>query len=70
MNQQEVAPHEAAARAAFDRGALSEWDRAAERGRAMAAEVMRTDPKQRKLVESVYGLKYCKNRYPEAYAKQ
>lgn len=67
MNQQDVAPHENAARSFRDRNSLGEWDQAAERGRLMAQEVMKVDPEQRKLVESVYGITYCRNRYPEAY---
>ena len=63
-------PHEAAARAARDKGQFSGWDQAAERGRAMAADMVRTNPEQRRLVESVYGKDYCRNRYPEAYRNE
>ncbi|MGH7182584.1 MAG: hypothetical protein ACREJN_11480 [Nitrospiraceae bacterium] len=68
--------HEDAAREFHDHERLTQWDllseydRAAERGRRMAAEIIKVDPERRKLVESVYGVPYCKNRYPEAYCKE
>ena len=40
---------------------------AAERGRLLAAQAMANNPEQRKTVEAVYGVDYCKRRYPEAY---
>lgn len=69
MNQAELAPHEEAAREARDLGVTDEWSKAAERGRRLAAENIRVNPAQRKLVEEVYGVAYCHNRYPEAYQK-
>ncbi|MGH7184484.1 MAG: hypothetical protein ACREJN_21270 [Nitrospiraceae bacterium] len=75
-SQEELQPHEDAARAFQDRSKLSGWDqmseydKAAERGRQLAAEMVRTNPEQRKLVESVYGVPYCRNRWPEAYQRQ
>ena len=40
---------------------------AAERGRLLAAQAIANNPEQRKTVEAVYGVDYCKRRYPEAY---
>ena len=40
---------------------------AAERGRLLAAQAMANNPEQKKTVEAVYGVDYCKRRYPEAY---
>ena len=40
---------------------------AAERGRLLAAQAMANNPEQKKTVEAVYGVEYCKRRYPEAY---
>lgn len=74
--QSDLVHHEDAARQFRDHDQLTQWDllsdfdRAAERGRRMAAEIIRVDPERRRLVESVYGVPYCKNRYPEAYTKQ
>jgi hypothetical protein len=70
MNQQDLQPHENAARLFQDRGLLTGWDEAAERGRRMAEENLRVNPEQRKLVESVYGIEYCRNRYPKAYHRR
>lgn len=69
MDQSDLTPHENAARLFTDHNQLTGYDLAAERGRRIAAEKLRTDPEQRKLVESVYGKQYCHNRYPEAYQK-
>lgn len=46
-----------------------EFNRAAERGRLMAAQVMANDPVQRMIVEEQFGIEYCKQRYPEAYSE-
>lgn len=46
----------------------AEYNRAAERGRQMAVQAMILNPEQRELVEKTYGIKYCRNRYPEVYA--
>lgn len=67
MDQIDIAPHEDAARRFKDLGQLSEWDKAAERGRKMAEAHLKVDPAQRKMVESIYGIAYCRQRYPEAY---
>ena len=40
---------------------------AAERGRLLAAQAIANNPEQRKTVEAVYGVDYCKRRYPEVY---
>ncbi len=40
---------------------------AKERGRLLAARALAGNPEQRKRVEDVYGVDYCKRRYPEAY---
>ena len=40
---------------------------AAERGRLLAAQAMVNNPEQKKTVEAVYGVDYCKRRYPEVY---
>lgn len=68
--QLQLEPHVAAARAAHDHNRFSQWDEAAERGRRMAAAMIAENPEQRKLVESVYGKAYCRNRYPEAYRNE
>lgn len=70
MDQQDIGPHESAARAFKDLEILDQWSKAAERGRKMAAEMVRTNPAQRKLVEEVYGIEYCRNRWPEAYHRR
>lgn len=46
---------------------LDEWSLAAERGRRVAAAMVAENPEARARVESVYGVEYCKRRYPEAY---
>lgn len=48
----------------------SAWDDeiAAERGRLFALRNMIEDPETRKKMEERFGLSYCRNRYPEAYA--
>lgn len=70
MKQEDIGPHEEAARAFRDNEVLDNWSRAAERGRRMAAEMIRTNPGQRKLVEEVYGIEFCRNRWPEAYHRR
>ena len=40
---------------------------AAEKGRLLAAQAIANHPDQKKRVEDVYGVEYCKARYPEAY---
>ena len=40
---------------------------AMERGRLLAAQAMANNPEQKKTVEAVYGVEYCKRRYPEVY---
>ena len=40
---------------------------ARERGRLLAAQAMVNNPEQKKTVEAVYGVDYCKRRYPEVY---
>jgi signal recognition particle subunit SEC65 len=40
---------------------------ARERGRLLAAQAIANNPEQKKVVEAVYGIQYCRNRYPEAY---
>lgn len=44
-----------------------EWRKMEEAGRMRAAAVMATNPEQRVLVEQIFGVEYCKARYPEAY---
>ena len=44
-------------------------DPRAQRGRFLAAMKLRDDPEQRRLVESIYGETYCRQRYPEAYER-
>jgi hypothetical protein len=44
-----------------------EIDTAMERGRQMAARKMAEDAEARRRVEDVYGVEYCRRRYPEAY---
>ncbi len=41
---------------------------ARERGRLAAAAMVAENPESRQRVESIYGVDYCKRRYPEAYA--
>lgn len=45
------------------------YQAAQERGRALAAEAMRTDPDARARVEAKYGADFCSKRYPEAYGR-
>lgn len=40
---------------------------AREIGRLMTAHKVATDPEAKARVESVYGVAYCQQRYPEAY---
>ena len=40
---------------------------AAEKGRLLAAKAIAENPDQRKRVEDVLGVSYCKLRWPEAY---
>ena len=40
---------------------------AAERGRLLAARAIAENADQRKRVEDMFGVAYCRNRYPEAY---
>jgi hypothetical protein len=42
---------------------------AKERGRAMAAQAIIANKDSRKRVESLYGIEFCKNRWPEAYGR-
>ncbi len=44
-----------------------DFDEAAERGRSMAEAYLAKDPVQRLMVESQFGIEYCKARYPLAY---
>lgn len=55
--------------AAYEMGfpSLEEFRRAAERGRLMAAYNIQVDPEQRDKVEALYGVEFCRNRWPEAY---
>lgn len=48
---------------------FSGYEQAAEAGRRMAAEVVRTDPQARARVEAAFGRAYCEKRYPEAYGQ-
>ena len=41
---------------------------AAEKGRLLAAQAMMLTAESRQRVEAMYGLEYCKQRYPEVYA--
>lgn len=43
---------------------------ARERGRRLAAEALRCHPAKREFMEKKYGIKFCMNRYPEAYSKE
>ncbi len=47
----------------------SDFEAACERGRKLAAEAVRVDRKARRRVEKAFGIAYCRDRYPEAYAK-
>lgn len=47
----------------------SELLAAEERGRRLAVLKMRENPGKRKEVEDAFGIDYCKNRYPEVYAR-
>ena len=49
---------------------FSQWSGAEERGRQMAAAKLASDPKKREEMEKVYGVRYCQNRYPEAYTRR
>lgn len=49
---------------------LAEWSEAEERGRSLAAAKLASDPAKKAEVEAVYGLEYCRNRYPEAYREE
>jgi len=55
--------------ATFDMGFpnAEEFRMACERGRRLAAEVMRLDPVKRAEVESKLGMERCRQRWPEAY---
>jgi len=67
IDQADLQPHEDAARDYRDYGVLTEWDRAAERGRAYAEAALMADPSRKIMVEAIYGKQYCMNRYPRAY---
>ena len=40
---------------------------AREHGRLLAMQAMVNNPEQKKVVEAVYGIDYCRRRYPECY---
>ena len=40
---------------------------AREKGRLLAAQAIAHNPDQRKKVEDLFGVEYCKRRFPEAY---
>jgi hypothetical protein len=42
-------------------------DVAREKGRLLAAQAIAHNPDQKKKVEDLYGVDYCKRRFPEAY---
>ena len=42
-------------------------DVAREKGRLLAAQAIAHNPDQKKRVEDMFGIEYCKRRFPEAY---
>ena len=42
-------------------------DAARERGRLLAVQAIAHNPDQKKRVEDMFGVDYCKRRFPEAY---
>jgi len=42
-------------------------DVAREKGRLLAAQAIAHNPDQKKRVEDIFGVEYCKRRFPEAY---
>ncbi len=40
---------------------------AREKGRLLAAQAIAHNPDQKKRVEDMFGVEYCKRRFPEAY---
>lgn len=45
-----------------------EYEEACERGRRMAARAMISYPEARERTERMFGVEYCRQRYPEVYA--